>query len=156
VGRTQLHEAWLGATENRIRSVVFVEGFKNNNFLAGIANRQQGGNHRFRGTAADGDFRLRVNRNALPELCLTRNCLAEILCAPGNSILIDVRGNSFLGRALNFRRGRKVRKALCQVDSAMQHGLARHLADYGLGETLYLIAEKVLLLNDAIGHGWSD
>ncbi len=72
--------------------------------------------------------------DALPHLHLPGDGVAQVLRSPGDGVLIDVGGNGFLRRAFDLGRGRKIGKALGQVDGAVQHGLARHLANDGFGE----------------------
>src|SRR5262249_43169574 len=52
-GRPKFHETGLRATQDRIGPVVFVVRFEDHNLIAGIANGEQGGNHRFGGTTTD-------------------------------------------------------------------------------------------------------
>ena len=43
--RTQFHKPRLGATQDRVRSIVLVERLEDHDFIARIAHRQQGRNH---------------------------------------------------------------------------------------------------------------
>ena len=102
--------------------------------------------------AANRDFALGIDRDALPQLHLPGDGIAQVLRSPGDGVLIDVGGNGFLRRAFDLGRSREIGKALRQVDGAVQHGLARHLADDRFGEVRNPAAEKRLLLDGVFCH----
>ena len=114
--------------------------------------RHQRRNHGLGRAAADRDLAFRIDLDALPQLHLPGNRVAQALGAPGDGVLIDVGRNRFLRRALDLRRRRKIGKALRQVDGAVQHGLTRHFADDRLGEVRDPAAKKGLLLDGCFCH----
>src|SRR4029077_8088769 len=90
VWRTQLHKPRLGAGNDRIRSVIFIERFEDHDLVAGIAHRQQGRDDGFGGAATNRDLALGIDRNALPHLHLPGDGVAQVFRAPGDGVLIDV------------------------------------------------------------------
>src|SRR5881392_1076954 len=56
--------------------------------------------------------------------------------APGDGVLVDVVGDGFARRFLNFLRRGKVRKPLRQIDGAVLHRQPGHFANNGFGELL--------------------
>ena len=154
--RTQADEARLGAAQDRIRAVVFVERLEDDDLVALIADREQGRDHGFGRAAADGDFFLGIDVQALPLLHLAGDGVAQALRSPGDGVLVDVGGDGLLRGSLDLGGRGEIGESLGQVDGAVLHGLARHLADDGLGEVLDLVAEIVLGLGGGLGHGESD
>ena len=144
----------LGLAPERIgvRPVILVKRLEDHHLVSGIAHRQQGRDHGFGGAAANRDFALRIDRDALPQLHLPGNGVAQVLRSPGNGVLIDVGCDRFLRRTLDLSGCGKIRKALREVDRVVQHGLARHFADDGFREVRNLTAEKRLLLDGGLCH----
>ncbi len=155
-GRMQFDEARLGAAQDRIRAVVFVERLEDDDLVALVADGEQGRDHGFGRAAADGDFFLGIDVQALPLLHLAGDGVAQALRSPGDGVLVDVGGDGFLRGLLDLRGRGEIGEALGQIDGAVLHGLARHLTDDGLGEVLDLVAEIVLELGGDLGHGESD
>src|SRR5262249_48233630 len=79
--------------------------------------------------------------------------VAQALGAPSDRVLIDVSRDGFLGGFFDLARRGEVREALGQIDRAVEHGLAGHLADYRFGEVFDFIAEKRLWLDCGFLHG---
>ena len=124
VGRAELDESRSGATQNRVGTVIFVEGLKHDDFIAGIDDRHHGGHHGFRRAAADGNFAFGIVAHALSAGKFFDHGIAQGLRAPSNRVLIDV-----------VRSG-KIGKTLRQIHGVMLHGQARHFANHGFRELL--------------------
>ena len=134
IGRIKIYEAGGGAGEDRVGPVVFVKRLEDHHLVAGIDDRQHRGNHCFGRAAADGDFALRIDGDALPALEFFGDGVAQGFRSPGDGVLIDVLGDGFLGGALDFLGRGKIGKTLREIDGAMLEREARHLANDGLGE----------------------
>ena len=78
--------------------------------------------------------------------------LRKVLGAPGDGVLIDVGSNRVLRRPLDLRRSRKIREALRQIDGAMHHGLARHLANHRFSEVRDFVAKKRFRVDGVFCH----
>ena len=102
-GRTQLHKRGFRAAENRVRAVVFIVRLEDDDFIARIADGQQSGDHGFSRPATDGDLLFPDRPDALPALHLPGDCIAQILRAPGDGVLIDVGGDGLLRGLLDLR-----------------------------------------------------
>jgi len=150
--RTQPHIPRLRPRDNRIRPIVFVKRFEDDDLISRIAHRQQSGNDGLGRAAANREFGLGINRHPLPFLKFPGNGVAQTFRAPGDGVLIDVGGNRFLRRPLDLRRSREVRKALRQIDGVIHHRLPRHLANHGLSEVRDFAAEEGLRLRGYIAH----
>ena len=68
--------------------------------------------------------------------------VAKRLRAPGDRVLIDVRGDGFLRGALDFGGSGKIGKALRKIDGVVLQREARHFADHRFGELLGLRGES--------------
>ena len=68
--------------------------------------------------------------------------VAQRFRAPGDGVLIDVRGDGVLRGALDFRGRGKIGKALREIDGAVLQREARHLANHGFGELRSAFAER--------------
>ncbi len=66
------------------------------------------------------------------------NGVAKLFRAPGDGVLVDVRGNRVLRGALDFGGRGKIGKALREIDGAVLQGQARHFADHRFGEAFSL------------------
>ena len=134
IRRLQLHESRRGARKNRVRPVIFVERLEDHDFVARIDDRHHRRHHRFGRAAANRDLALGIDRYALRALEFRGDGVAERLRAPGDRVLIDVRGDGRLRRVLDFGGRGKIGKALREIDGAIAHRQPRHFADYGFGE----------------------
>jgi len=86
-------------------------------------------------------LRFGIDREPLPEGGLGGDAQAKIARSPGNRVLIDVRGDGLLRRALEFFRRGEIRKSLRQIDSVVANCLARHLANDTLGKLCGFVAD---------------
>ena len=128
----------------RIGPVVFVERLEQDHLVARVEHGQQGGDHAFGGAAADRDFALGIEFQAIGAPVLGGDGVAEGLGAPGDGVLIDVGGDG-VGRGALQRGGRgEIGKALGQVDGAVAEGQAGHFADDGFGESGYPLAAEAV------------
>ncbi len=156
-GGWKFDEARSGAGKNRVGSVVFVERFEDNDFVAGIDDGHHGGHHGFGGTAADGDFALGIVGNVLGAGEFFDDGVAERLGAPSDGVLIDVVGDGLAGGFLHFLGGGKIGKTLRKIHGVVLHGQARHFADDGFGELFGLggehAARDVRHVGFGCGHG---
>ena len=76
--------------KNCIRSIIFIERFKNNYFIAWVDKGQHRGNHALGGAAGDGYFSLRIGRDSDIASILFSDRVAKRFVAPGNGVLVDV------------------------------------------------------------------
>ena len=150
--RAKLHETWFRSAEDRIGAVVFVVRFENDDLIAGIADGEQGGDHRLGGAAAHGNLGFRIDSQTLERLHLLRNRGTQAFRAPGNGVLIHVSGDGFLGGLLDLSGSGKIGKTLRQIDRVVQHRLASHLANDRFGEVGNLVAEEMLGLELERSH----
>ena len=134
IGRPQIHKARTGAGKNRVGAVILVERLEDDDFISRIDDGHHGGHHCFRRTAANRDFALRINHNTLRAFEIRGNCVAKFFRAPGNRVLVDVRGNRVLRGALDLSRRWKIGKALRKIDRPVAQSQAGHFADYRFGE----------------------
>ena len=116
VRRPQLHEARRGAGEKRVGTVILVKRLEDDHFVAGIDDGHHRGHHGFGGAAANGDFALGIDANALGAFEFLDDGVAQALGAPGDGVLVDVVGDGLAGGFLKFRGGGKIRKTLRKID----------------------------------------
>jgi hypothetical protein len=130
----EFHEARRGAGEDGVGSVIFVEGFEDDDFIAGIDDGHHGRHHGFGGAATDGDFALGIDGEALGAVEFLDDGVAERLGAPGDGVLIDVVGDGLAGGFFDFEGRGEVGETLGEIDGVVLEGEAGHFADYGFGE----------------------
>src|SRR5579862_2007046 len=85
--------------------------------------------------------------DSLPDLHLAGDSIAEIFGSPGDCVLIHVSGNGLLRCLLDLCGSGEVRKTLGEIDRVIEHRLACHLANNGLGEVFDFVGEEVLRRN---------
>ena len=78
----QLDELALRAAEQRIGAVVFVIRLEDDHFVAGIGDGQQRRDHAFGGAAADGDFALGIEFEAVVSRGIWRRWRRETASRP--------------------------------------------------------------------------
>jgi hypothetical protein len=157
IGRLQFDEARSSPGENRVRAIIFVEGLEDHHFIAGIDDGHHRGHHRFGRAAANGDFAFGIDLNSLHAPEFFGDGIAEIFGAPGDGVLIDVRGDGHARRFFDFFRGGEIRKALREIYSVVFHREARHLANYRFGELRGFMREPAARFGGARrrgAHGW--
>ena len=78
----------------------------------------------------------RSGSTATPCVCLKfiRDGVAQRFRAPGDRVLIHVRGDGFLRGALDFGGSGKIGKTLRKIHGAVMDREARHFAYYRFGE----------------------
>ena len=135
-GWLHFDEARRGAGEDRVGAVIFVEGFEDDDFVAGIDDGHHGGHHGFGGAAADGDFALGVVGDVLGAGEFFDDGVAQRLGAPGDGVLIDVVGDGLAGGFFYFFGGGEIGETLGEIYGVVLQGEAGHFADYGFGELL--------------------
>jgi len=138
VGRAELHETRRGAGEDRVRAVIFVEGLEDHGFITRIDDGHHGGHHRFRGAAANGDFALGIDGDALSAREFFDDGVAQGFRAPGDGVLIDVVGDGLARGFLDFFGRGKIGKSLGKINGVVLQRQARHFANDGFGELLGL------------------
>jgi hypothetical protein len=134
IGRPKFDEARSGAGKDCVRAVVFVEGFEDNDFVAGIDDGHHGRHHGFGRTAADGEFALGIDGDTLGASKFVDDGVAQGLGAPGDGVLIDIVGDSLACCFFNFHGSGEIGKALGEIDGVVLEGEAGHFADDGFGE----------------------
>ena len=134
IRRRQRHIDGLRAGKDGIRAVVLIERGENHNLVAGIGHGHHSGHHGFRAAAGGDNLAVGVDGAAHITGLLGGQRLPEILCAPGDGILVI----AFVGRLSQTVKdllGRfKIRKALRQVYRIVLKGYARHPANDGVGK----------------------
>ena len=139
-----MHVSGFSAADDRVGAVVFVEGFKNDHFIARIDDGHQRVDHAFRGAAAHRDLTLGVDLDAQESLRLVRQGVAKTFRAPRNCVLVDVGENGVRGGLLeHFGRG-KVGISLGEIDRLVFHGEARHFANHRFRELRRFIGNLFL------------
>ena len=106
----QVHADRLGPREDGVGQVVFVEGREDDDLVAGIDGRHDGGHHRFGGAAGDRYVVGRVDGNSHEAALLRRKGFAEVLGSPGHRVLvgaIDGRARGSLEQGLAGGRSRE-------------------------------------------------
>ena len=120
----------FGVGQNGVRPVVFIEGLEHNDFIAGIHQGQQNGNHRFGCAAGHRDFPVRICVQSVPLAVFPGQCFAQPLSTPGDRVLVDVVLNRLPRRFLQQLRRRKVGKPLGQIDGPVFPRESGHPPDY--------------------------
>ena len=133
-GGAQGDDAADGAAEQRVGVIVLVVRLEDDDFVAGISDGEQGGDHAFSGAAADGDFAFGIEFEAMPTAVFFGDGLAEVLDAPGDGVLVLVVVDGAAGGLFEVSGSGKVREALREVDGAVDVGEPRHFANNGFGE----------------------
>ena len=134
IGRMQADKSGGSAAEDGVRPVVFIERFKNDDFLARIDGRHQRGDHSFRRPAADGQIRFRIESHAIIPLCFRHDRIPQVLSAPGDGVLVVVVHDRPAGGVFDFRRRRKIRETLGQIHGLVFGGDPRHFPDHRFGK----------------------
>ena len=134
IGRMQTDKPGRGAAEDGVRPVVFIERFKNDDFLARIDGRHQRGDHPFRRSATDSQVRFRIEGHAIIPLRLRDDCIPQILSAPGDGVLVVVVHDRPAGGVFDFGRRRKIRETLGQIHGLVFGGDPRHFPDHRFGK----------------------
>ena len=88
--RTNLRAA---LAKQGVGAVVFVVGFEDHNLVARIGNGEQRRDHALGGAAANCDFPLGIDLQAVMAAILGGDGVAERLGAPGDGVLINVGRN---------------------------------------------------------------
>ena len=135
----QLNVAWRGAGNDRVGTIILVERFENDDFVTRINNRKQHIDHCFRRTARDGNLALRIDIDAHEFFRLVNERVAEILCAPRDCILVDIREYRVRSRFLEHIGSREIGKSLREINGVMLQGKTSHLADDRFGKLSCLI-----------------
>ena len=121
--------------DDRIRSVVLIKGFKDDNFVASVDDGEKRGKHAFSGTAGDSDVFIGVCRDVVKRRHFLGDCFSKGRCAPCDAILIISFLDRFNRGGFNFRR-RLVRwRALRKVNRIVAQTELRHATDDGFTET---------------------
>ena len=142
------------AANNGVRAVVLIKRLEDYDFLAGIDDREEGTDHRFRRPAAYCDLLLRVHGHASGFGKLVGDGRAKVPRPPGDGVLVDVPADGGHGCFLHFGWGGKVREPLSQIDRAVFHGQARHFPNNGLGELMRFPRDWQSLVADGCRHGY--
>src|SRR5215471_6920116 len=111
----QAHELTARRAEKSVGPIVLVKRLEDDYLVARIRDREQRGDHPFRGSAADRYFPLGVNVEPIMAAIFRRDGIAEYLSAPGDRVLIDFSRDRIRGRSLDDFRSRKIGKALRQI-----------------------------------------
>ena len=119
VGRVQFHQLAVGAAKQRVGMVVLVKRLENDDFVAGVGDGQQRGDHAFGGAAADGDFAFGIDFQAVGARVFCRDRVAERLRAPRDGVLIVIRRDGVDGGLFEIDGRGKIGKALRQIDGAV-------------------------------------
>ena len=134
IRRAQRHITWARVGKDGIGRIVLVERLEDYYLFARIDSRHHRGDHSFGRAARDRDFSFRIDLKSEIPFRFPRNGFAKILRSPGNRILIHVVGNRLHRDALDVFGSREVRKTLREIDRAVLHRLAGHLANDGFSE----------------------
>ena len=133
-GGHQGHIDGLGAGEDGVGAVVFVEGGEDDDFVAGIGDSHHGAHHGLGGAAGGYDLGIGVDGAAHVVALLFRQRLPEVLGTPGDGVLVGA-FMGYLRQTVQNGLGRvKVGEALGQVYSVVLQGDPSHTADDGVGK----------------------
>ena len=134
--RVQGHVDRFRAGEDGIRPVVFIEGGEHDDLIAGVGHSHHGRHHGLGAAAGDHDLPVGVD-GAPHELgLLSRQGFAEVLCAPGDGVLMEVLMGHLRQPVQNLLGRLEVGKALGQVDGVVLERDPSHPADDGIGKGL--------------------
>ena len=142
IRRTQPDVAGGGAANDGVGPIVLIEGLKDHNLIARVDNRQQGGDHGFRGTAANRHLPFGVNRQTRVALETLGDSAPEFPRSPGNLILVNIRADSLHRCFLDLFRGGKVRESLGKIYSIVLKRQAGHFPNHRLGKLLGLLRDR--------------
>ena len=139
--RDKRNENRIRAGENGIRTVIFIEGGEDDDFVAGIADGHHRAHHRLGAAAGDENLGIRINGSAVGTPLLAGEGFAEVLRAEGYGILMRAFIGDFAQTISDGLGRRKIRKTLREVDGIDLVADARHAADDGVGERLNAMAQ---------------
>ena len=134
IGRKQGHIEGLRTGQDRVRTVVFIEGREHDHLVAGVGYRHHRGHHRLGAAAGDDDFSVGVDVHPGEAFHLAGQCFAEILGSPGEGILMRFFGSDSRQRIGNLPGRLEVRESLGKVDGVILIGYPGHPADDGIGK----------------------
>ena len=112
VRTTQRHIPRRGIGQDRVRRIVFIKWFKDNDFFAGIDRSHHGGDHALGRTASDGDLGFRIDIETEVPFGLACDRFTKIARAPGDCVLVEIVGYRLHRDLLDVMRRGKIRKAL--------------------------------------------
>ena len=125
--------------KDRVRRIVFIERFEDDDLFAGIDGCHHRGDHAFGRAAGDGDLGFRIDLETEVRACLARDGVAKVFRAPRDRILIDVGRDRLHRFAFDvFRRG-EIRKALREIYGAVLQCFTGHLANHGFSKRARLL-----------------
>jgi hypothetical protein len=125
---------WCCVGEDRVRGVVLVKRFKDDDLVTGVDGRHHRGDHTFRRAAGDGDLGFGIDIESEEPARLFGDGVAKALYAPGDRVLIVVGGDGLGGLLLDVGGGGPIGEALAEIDGAVFDRLAAHLANNGFSE----------------------
>ena len=135
-----------------VRRIVFVERLEDNDFFAWIDRRHHRRDHPFGRTASDRDLGFRIDVETEIPPGLARDRFAKVFCAPGDRILIDVVRDGLHRDPFDVVGRGEIREALREVNRAIFHRLARHLANHGLREQARFVRDACVFGNGRCSH----
>ena len=118
------------ARQYRIRPVILIERGKNNYLIPRIRHRQHSRHHGLRTAAGYDNLLLRIHSHPGKMLLLCRQGLPEILCAPGQCILMRAFLRRLRQSVRNSLRRIEIRETLGQINRPVPVGYSRHPADH--------------------------
>ncbi len=136
VRRMQCYEPWRGVRQNRVRPIVLIEGFEDDDLIARVDDGEQRRDHRLGGAAGHGDLSFGIDRQPRKPRDFRGDGVAQVLRAPGDAVLIHATANGGDGGLEHGRRRVVIGEALRQVDGLVLQGEPSHLADDRFGELL--------------------
>ena len=120
----------LGAGKDSVRAVVLIERREYDDLIARVGNGQHSRHHRLSGAAGNDYLGVRVDVVAHEALLLCGYRVAEVLGAPGRSVLVEIL-LSDLRQALEYLLRRlEIREALGEIHRAVLVGYSRHAANH--------------------------
>ena len=124
-----VHRARTGEVDRRL--VAVVARIEHDHFLARAHHGVDGVEDRFGGTAADGDFRVRIGTYAVAALGLVGDRLPQPRCAHHHRVLVGALAHRPVKRVDQPLGHREVGKALAEIDCAVLRGELRHHGEDG-------------------------
>ena len=132
----QLHINRHSAGQNGVCAVVLIERGENNHFIAGVADGHHSAHHSLSAAASDQNLRIGVNGHTHKLRLFYSQCLAEILSAPGNGILVRADTGDFCQTVGNGFGRVEVRKSLRQVHCVILQGNTGHTTNQRIRERI--------------------
>ncbi len=124
---------------------------ENHHFVAGIGDRHQRCHHALGRSAADRDFALGIEIEAVAAAIFCGDRVAEHLRAPGDGVLIDVAGNGFSSGVLqDFGRG-KIGETLREIHGVVLYREPAHFANHAFGEAQRSLTAKTFATGNIDG-----